>query len=128
MPPATKTGAKCACRGQTLDRFLQPVILSILAREPLTGYAAIKRMREYVTFADAGPDPTGTYRYLKTMETRGLIRRDEARGDSDTSLYHITGDGLDCLANWVGTLRAYEQTIHTLADEIERGCRCRRES
>ena len=32
---------KCACKGGNLDRFIQPIILLILAEEADTGYGAV---------------------------------------------------------------------------------------
>lgn len=111
---------KCACYGANLDRFVQPVILAILAKESGTGYAVVKRMAEYRTFINAGPDPTGVYRYLKIMKTRGFIVQ-TAEGLDDagaTPLYAITESGRDCLQNWVKTLNDYADQVKILAGEI----------
>lgn len=109
---------KCACEGNNLDRFVQPVILSILLQEPASGYAVVKQMRQYVTFALAGPDPTGIYRYLKIMEQRGLI---EGREEEKSTLYHITVEGYHCLASWVQTLDDYAVIIAQLAEQLREG-------
>ena len=116
--PMAKT--KSACCGANLDRFVQPVILAILARESCTGYAVVKRMSNYVTFTNAGPDPTGVYRYLKTMKSRGLIvQTAEGRDDAGAApLYAITESGAACLQNWVETLKSYARQIEKLAEEI----------
>lgn len=112
---------KCACCGANLDRFVQPVILAILAKGSCTGYAVVKQMTGYVTFADGGPDPTGVYRYLKIMKGRGLIEQ-TAEGLDDagaTPLYAITPEGVDCLKNWVQTLEDYAAQLTQLAREIK---------
>ena len=106
---------KCACGGDYLDRFLQPVILSILTGEPCTGYAVIKRIPEYTTFTSGSPDPTGVYRYLKILVDRGLI----GKGDDDR--YGITEQGRGCLARWVDTLEKYTESIQALTSEIQKG-------
>lgn len=105
---------KCACGGDYLDRFLQPVILSILTGEPCTGYAVIKRIPEYTTFASGSPDPTGVYRYLKILVDRELIQKD------DDDRYEITEHGRACLARWVDTLTKYTESIQTLTEEIRK--------
>lgn len=125
MPYESKKEEKrCACLGQTLDKFIQPIMLSVLAQGPATGYAVIKKMRDYATFSDGGPDPTGAYRYLKTLENRGLIQKEktegrEQYGQNDVSLYHITENGRACLESWVDTLRDYAQTLQILAAQVE---------
>ena len=72
---------KCACGGDYLDRFLQPVILSILTGEPCTGYAVIKRIPEYTTFSSGSPDPTGVYRYLKTGDLLSRSTREHLNNE-----------------------------------------------
>lgn len=112
---------KCACCGANLDRFVQPVILAILAKEPATGYAVVKRMAVYSTFAGAGPDPTGVYRYLKLMKSRGLINQaaEEPDAAGAAPLYAITDAGRDCLQNWILTLTDYAGQIKALTSEID---------
>jgi DNA-binding PadR family transcriptional regulator len=107
----------CACLGKNLDRFIQPIILSILLRQTCTGYAIIKQMRDYETFFSVGPDPAGIYRYLKTMEQKGLITRETSTGE-DAVPYRITEEGRDCLTNWVQTLGEYTQTLHVLIEQL----------
>lgn len=111
---------KCPCQGGSLDRFIQPIILSILSREECTGYQIVKRMEAYATCRGVRPDPTGVYRYLKTMQGRGHIEKvtlpDEH--DKEKSLFTITESGRQCLDNWVTTLRSYGAAILQLAEEV----------
>lgn len=121
MQELTMENEKCACVGSNLDRFVQPVILGILANGPCTGYAVVKRMSDYITFADSGPDPTGVYRYLKIMKNRGLIVQTDGNPENAgaTQLYDITASGRECLKNWVKTLRDYAAQIDKLAMQIQ---------
>ena len=112
---------KCSCCGHNLDRFIQPVILSILAETPRTGYAVIKKIPAYVTFRDTAPDPTGVYRYLKIMEGRGLIGRIAADAEGKTEQYALTEEGRACLEKWRETLVDYAGRIRSLADELAVG-------
>ncbi len=106
---------KCACCGGNLDRFLQPVILSILARGELGGYAIVKQIATYSTFRGNGPDPTGVYRYLKIMCAKGMLEKDD---ETEKSLYRLTEHGKACLAQWVGTLEDYARQIDELRGEL----------
>lgn len=107
---------KCACCGSNLDRFLQPIILSILTAGPLTGYAIVKRIADYSTFKGNGPDPTGVYRYLKIMAAKGMLQRVE--GEDGKDLYALGPDGPACLERWLGTLEEYAQQVDTLRTEL----------
>ena len=110
---------KCACCGANLDRFLQPVILSIIAKEPCNGYTVIKKIPEYATFTESGADPTGVYRYLKIMLNKGLISpTSNNNGDLHSNIYSITEDGLVCLSNWAHTLNDYTHKIRQLLTEL----------
>ncbi len=106
---------KCACEGDFLERFLQPVVLAILSKKSCTGYGVLKKIPEYVTFESAGPDPAGFYRYLKIMTERGLI---EKNVDGDAERYSLTDEGASCLARWGDTLAEYAVRVGKLAAEI----------
>ena len=109
---------KCACCGGNLDRFLQPIILSILVKEPQTGYAIVKKIGQYSTFKGRGPDPTGVYRYLKIMMLKGMLKKQNSESNSDKSLFAITENGESCLAKWQETLEEYSGQIDILRAEI----------
>ena len=91
----------CACCCINLDRFLQPIILAILKKGPLTGYAIVKQIGEYSTFKERKADPTGVYRYLKIMLNKSMLER-QAEGDKE--LYALTAEGGRCLEQWMTTL------------------------
>ena len=63
----------CPCSGGTLDRLVQPAILVILTDGPLHGYRVAERIGEIPGFASPKPDMSGVYRFLKTMEGKGLV-------------------------------------------------------
>lgn len=111
---------KCSCCGVNLDRFVQPVVLSILADEPCTGYAVLTRMTRYVTFSASKPDPTGVYRVLKLMKQRGLLVhiREGVEHSDAAPVYQLTPSGRECLENWVNTLKDYAVQIETLSSQI----------
>lgn len=37
---------KCSCKGSNLDKFLQPAILSLLAKKNLNGYLIIQELED----------------------------------------------------------------------------------
>lgn len=112
--PPVQTGRrrKCACQGGNLEKFMQPIILNVLRQGPQTGYAIQKQMRQYATYEQAEPDMAATYRFLKNMEKRGLVR-------SDGTAYHMTEAGGNCLADWKKTLAEYADTLTRLLKQME---------
>lgn len=60
---------ECACSGSTLDRFVRPSVMAVLARNPCGshGYLLAQQLREVAVFADCSPDTTGLYRVLKAV-------------------------------------------------------------
>ncbi|SDX68912.1 PadR family transcriptional regulator [Eubacterium barkeri] len=105
-----------SCQGKNLERFIQPIILSILKQESeINGYAIIKKIGEYAIFEGQSPDPTGVYRYLKQMAERGLIESSDAGRERR---YRITPEGRHCLGNWRETLEEYQNRIQELCEEL----------
>lgn len=107
-----------ACQGTNLDKFIQPVILSILSRkEGLNGFQVVKNMESYVTFRSGAPDPSGVYRYLKAMTEKGLL---EQKADEEgRMIYFISDSGIHCLKNWQETISTYATDLEKLAEQIK---------
>ena len=107
---------QCACAGINLDKLVQPTILLFLAEEDLHGYGLIQKLMESPMFKGEKPDPTGIYRFLKSMEERRLVVSswDIAETGPPKKVYRITGEGEACLQRWISTLREYLASIETL--------------
>ena len=106
----------CPCEGKTLDRLIQPAILAVLAKGPVHGYRLAARIGEIPGFARRKPDVSGIYRFLTTMERKGLVVAawdTSAHGPAKKS-YRITADGRRCLARWIASLEEYRRSIATL--------------
>lgn len=107
-----KENKKCPCLGANLEKFMQPIILHILKKEPLNGYQTQKRIACYATYQDACPDLAATYRFLRNMESRGLLT-------CQNKIYAITPAGEECLNNWQQTLQAYTNTLNELLAQLK---------
>ena len=108
----------CACQGANLDKFIQPIILSILQKEGgITGYRIVKNISAYATFAGTAPDASGIYRYLKAMADRGLI---EKRSSGAEEGYYLCSEGEQCLENWRKTIAGYCITLEALNRELKK--------
>ena len=63
----------CPCSGGTLDKLIQPAILAVLSEGPSHGYRIAETIGEMPSFVGEKPDVSGIYRFLKNMESRGLV-------------------------------------------------------
>lgn len=109
---------KCACKGNFLDRFIQPAILTALYDGPLHGFAVLNKMKDNGLTGEGNVDPTGLYRTLKKMEEAGLLTADAVRDKKIKRVYAITQEGKDCLVSWRETLEAYRDEIGGMIEKI----------
>ncbi|MGC8660588.1 MAG: PadR family transcriptional regulator [Desulfomonilaceae bacterium] len=112
---------KCPCAGTNLDRLLQPTILALLADSDIHGYGLIRKIVDSSIFAKEKPDAAGIYRFLKTLEHRGLVESkwDISATGSPKKVYRITHDGVQCLQTWIETLEEYRTSIDHLLDDAK---------
>lgn len=109
---------KCACEGGTLTRFIQPVILSILSKESMTGYKLIQDMLNYSIFENDPPDQAGVYRYIKIMINRGYIEQVPSKTGGENNILSLTPAGIKCLNNWRKTLNRYYNDLALLLKQL----------
>ncbi len=95
--------------------FLQPCLLTLLAREPAHGYNLLQGLAEF-GFETEGLDPSLVYRALRDMEEQGLVQSnwDEESLGPQRRVYALTGDGEDALATWVQDLERTRGEIDRL--------------
>lgn len=112
---------RCPCAGINLDRLVQPIILALLAQEDLHGYGLIQKIVDSSMFTKEKPDPTGIYRFLKTLESRGLVLSnwDLSSPGPPKKIYRITTDGVACLETWIKTLEEYMTSIDHLLEDAK---------
>lgn len=112
---------KCACKGDNLDKFVQPNILLELTRGNLHGYLLIQELEKKKQFYGDTLDNTGVYRTLQSMESRNLIRSEWDMKDPGPAkkVYMITPEGMQCLGNWLRTLEDYSAKVNRLIGEIK---------
>lgn len=112
----------CPCRGKTLMRFVQPIILAVLWESPCHGYRLIQKIARTKLWYGVTPDPAGIYRTLRDMERRGLIVSqrvlDGGKGHECRS-FSITEAGGACHKNWLRTLRRYQAGIEELIQMLD---------
>ena len=95
----------CACSGGNLPRFVQPVLLALLAKESMHGYALVQKLEDTGLFSGQMPDVTGCYRMLREMEKTGVLETTPAKGDGPSRRkYAVTALGRRCLNRWISSL------------------------
>lgn len=107
---------QCPCSGKTLARLLQPAVMAVLAKGPLHGYRILQELKSHAMFAGQGPDTTGLYRLLRAMEKQTLVSStwDTTAAGPAKRHYELTATGRDCLAQWIRTLRDYQESVAAL--------------
>lgn len=112
---------QCPCSGKTLGRLIQPMIMALLAEEPLHGYLLVQRMGQTRMFCHQPPDPTGVYRMLRSMEDDELVTSNWDLGDTGPAKrrFALTPQGRECLAAWTRTLEQYAGAINELLATIK---------
>ena len=117
-----ETSHDCPCTGGTLDRLIQPALLTILARGPLHGYELAKQIGAMPSFSGQTPDRSGVYRFLKAMDDKRVVEStwDVAAAGPARHLYRITPSGRCCLTRWIKTLEEYRTAIGQMVAEARK--------
>jgi DNA-binding PadR family transcriptional regulator len=117
-PDKTQPAAsgKCPCHGVTLERFIRPAVLMVLAQGSQYGYRIVQQLAETPGFGGQKPNTAGVYRCLKLMAEEGSIVPSWELSESGPAKrrYTLSPAGEACLANWLETLAAYRQSIDEL--------------
>ena len=116
----------CACSGGNLPRFVQPVLLGLLVREPMHGYALVQKLEDTGLFGPQPPDMTGCYRMLRDMERSGVLETEYDRGDGPArKKYRVTALGRRCLNRWISSLTSNRDHLEgACAAAVRAGCGC----
>jgi len=104
---------ECPCAGTTLDKLIQPAILTVLAQKDLHGYRIAQQIGRMPSFRGRKPDVSGVYRFLRAMEERGLVVASWDVSDRGPAkrLYALTAAGRRCLKRWGETLERYQAAV-----------------
>jgi poly-beta-hydroxybutyrate-responsive repressor len=113
VPTGGSRGIPCP-KGK-IERFIEPCLLLLLAEKPAHGYELMDNLEQF-DFDPRCQDPGQIYRYLRRMETEGLVESAWESGDTGPARrsYRITGDGLSLLTAWMKTLEKRVNIINKL--------------
>ena len=116
----------CPCTGANLPRYVQPILLALLAREPMYGYSLIQTMSDLNLFSGGTPDVTGIYRKLREMERSGVLAtktENSAIGPS-RKIYSVTELGMQCIERWQSSLASSVEHLESVIAFIRETGKC----
>ena len=108
-----RRGRRAACP-RRISRFVEPVLLLLLCRRPLHGYALMEGLQS-LGFETYPVDFSAVYRTLRRLEETGMVRSDwdlEETSGPPRRVYEITAAGQAHLGHWVDDLRATDRILH----------------
>jgi DNA-binding PadR family transcriptional regulator len=120
-PKAHNEFRECHCTGKTMDRLVQPAILSILSEQDLHGYVIVQLLAESPMFGGHKPDATGVYRSLRQMEELGYVVStwNASKSGPAKKLFHLTDGGRACMTRWIDTLTCYQAAVCELINMLQ---------
>jgi len=86
-------------------RFLRPVVMLLLAEEPMHGYELMGRLKEF-GIGQGGMDPSILYRLLRLLERAGFAESslDDSGAGPARKVYSLTPEGMEVLDMWASNL------------------------
>ena len=95
-----------------IERFVEPVVLLVLAGGPRHGYDLKEQVTSLV--GGDGADVANLYRLLRQLELEGVVRSawDTAGSGPARRVYRLTGSGRRLLDQWADAVRLLDETTH----------------
>ncbi|MCR4427297.1 MAG: helix-turn-helix transcriptional regulator [Firmicutes bacterium] len=89
-----------------MDRFMEPCILLLVAREPSHGYELLERLEEF-GFCRDDVDTATLYRTLRRLEEEGAVVSEWEAGEQGPARrkYTMTDEGRELLREWASIAR-----------------------
>lgn len=86
-------------------RFLRPVVMLLLAEQPMHGYELMGRLKEF-GIGQGSMDPSLLYRLLRILERAGLAESslDDSGSGPARKVYSLTPEGMEVLDMWAANL------------------------
>jgi PadR family transcriptional regulator PadR len=104
-----------------VERFVEPVVLLLLAEGGTHGYELLDRVAELIPGERI--DMGNLYRLLRALEEDGLVRSewDESLPGPAKRTYELTDEGRDLLRAWSKALRETQVVVQGFLDRYEEG-------
>ncbi|MEW6554417.1 MAG: helix-turn-helix transcriptional regulator [Actinomycetota bacterium] len=105
MHMARMIADRCSCGPDISRRFIRPILMLLLAEEPVHGYELMGRLKEFGV-GQSGMDPSLLYRLLRHLERGGLAESslDDSGSGPARKVYRLTPEGMEVLDMWAANL------------------------
>lgn len=102
-------------------RFMRPVVMLLLAEEPMHGYELMGRLKEF-GIGQGGMDPSLLYRLLRVLERAGLAEStlDDSGSGPARKVYSLTPEGMEVLDMWVANLDEISAFLQNFKERYEK--------
>jgi DNA-binding PadR family transcriptional regulator len=105
--------------GRGVNRYLEAVLLALLAEAPAHGYDLKERLPGLFPLPDSIPDISTVYRALGELEAQGAIRSSWADGaGGGRKVYELTDAGLDLLRFWIDRFEEEQAGVARFLDIV----------
>ena len=112
--------------GRGVNRYIEAVLLALLAEGPGHGYDLNERLATLFPLPDSLPDVSTVYRALGELEGQGAIRSSWADGaGGGRKVYELTEAGHDLLGFWVERFEEEQAGVARFLDVVRETIRSR---
>ena len=112
--------------GRGVTRYVEAVLLALLAEGPAHGYDLNERLAGLFPLPDSLPDVSTVYRALGDLEGQGAIRSEWAAGaGGGRKVYELTEAGDDLLGFWVERFEEELVGVARFLDTVREAVRSR---
>ena len=107
--------------GRGVTRYVEAVLLALLAEGPAHGYDLNERMAGLFPLPESLPDVSTVYRALGDLEAQGAIRSAWADGSGGgRKVYELTEAGDDLLGFWVERFEEEQAGVAGFLDVVRK--------
>lgn len=105
-----------------VERFIEPVILLLLAERPMHGYELLEHVPELAR-EERRVDLGNLYRLLRSLEEEGIVASDWDEGLPGPAkrVYRLTDVGRALLGQWSAALADVRGLVNDFIERYERG-------
>jgi PadR family transcriptional regulator PadR len=105
MHIASMLADRCSCGTDINRRFMRPILMLLLAEEPVHGYELMGRIKDF-GIGQSGMDPSLIYRLLRHLERGELAESslDDSGAGPARKIYRLTPEGMEVLDMWAANL------------------------
>ena len=103
------------------ERYIQPSILLGLKAKPSYGYELIHNIQKF-GFVQGQAPPGMIYRHLRELEADALVCSEWQTAGTGPArrIYHLTAEGEDALALWIGYMESQADNLLNFIQKYEK--------